>query len=205
MFEIYHIADVHNWAEGPIASAKAFGNMDFLILNGDIPEHNGSVEKCRTIYELTSEIARGEVPTVFARGNHDFRVKETEFIKDVIARADEEYLAKGITHRIVVCHNPFTIRLWEPFDIEDEIYTEWTRLLAEHIHPDVIINGHMHILKIINKGDEQDHRNQPCPVVIGAAKEGKDYYAGAGFVFDNKGIEVCGTDMNGELVLKQRL
>ena len=123
----------------------------------------------------------------------------------MIARADEEYLAKGITHRIVVCHNPFTIRLWEPFDIEDEIYTEWTRLLAEHIHPDVIINGHMHILKIINKGDEQDHRNQPCPVVIGAAKEGKDYYAGAGFVFDNKGIEVYGTDMYGETVLKERL
>lgn len=256
----YHIADAHNWSEGPIMAAQTFGNMDFLILNGDIPEHNGSVDKCRTIYELISEITKGEIPTVFARGNHDlrglfaekfwectptdngktyytfrlgsiwgmildcgedkvdehpeyggticchdFRIKETNFIKDVIFRANEEYLAEGITHRVVICHCPFTFRQNPPFDIEEDIYREWTRLLREHVHPDVIVNGHMHYLEIIAPGDEHDHRNQPCPVVIGSEKQEQEYFAGSGFVFDEAGIKVYFTDNHGDTVSNQRL
>lgn len=249
----YHIADAHNWAEGPIAAAKTFGKIDFLILNGDIPEHNGSVEKCRTIYELVSEIAKGEIPTVFARGNHDlrglfaerfwectptdngktyytfrlgsiwgmlldcgedklddheeyggticchdFRVKETDYIKDIISHADTEYMAEGVLHRMVICHCPFTYRMKRPFDIEEEIYTEWTKLLREHVHPDIIVNGHLHSLEMIYPGDERDHRNQPCLVVVGAEKKEREYYAGTGFEFNQDGIQVYFTDNHGD-------
>lgn len=124
--------------------------------------------------------------------------------KDVIARADEEYLAEGINHRVVICHFPFTLLLDDPFDIEEDIYCEWITLLRDYVHPDVIINGHMHYLEIIHPGDEHDHRNQPCPVVIGSAKQEQEYFAGAGFVFDKDGMEVCFTDNRGDTVLIRR-
>ena len=136
---------------------------------------------------------------------HDFRIKETNFIKDVIFRANEEYLAEGITHRVVICHCPFTFRQNPPFDIEEDIYREWTRLLREHVHPDVIVNGHMHYLEIIAPGDEHDHRNQPCPVVIGSEKQEQEYFAGSGFVFDEAGIKVYFTDNHGDTVSNQGL
>ena len=256
----YQIADAHNWSEGPITAAKAYGDIDFLILNGDIPDYNSVPEKCITIYELSSAVTGGHVPVVFARGNHDmrglyaeqfhecsptnngktyytfrlgaiwgmildcaedkldtheeyggtlcchlFREQETEFIKDVIQRADKEYLAEGVMHRIVICHNPFTRRLVKLFDIENEIYTEWVDLLRKYIHPEMILCGHTHLFDIIRPGDEYDHRNQPCPVVIGNTKQGEEYFVGAGFVFDEKGIEVTATDSKGETVFTGRL
>ena len=57
----YHISDAHNWAEGPIKAAETFGDIDFLILNGDIPEHNGSVEKCRTILGMHTDRSRKNI------------------------------------------------------------------------------------------------------------------------------------------------
>lgn len=69
----YHIADTHNWVEGPVAAAKAYGDIDFLIFNGDIPDHSGCIENCVTIYEIASKVAEGRIPIVFARGNHDMR------------------------------------------------------------------------------------------------------------------------------------
>ena len=69
----YHIADVHNFPDMAIAAATAYGPMDFLVLNGDIPDHSGDPTKFDTIYELASALTAGEIPIVFARGNHDMR------------------------------------------------------------------------------------------------------------------------------------
>ena len=69
----YHISDAHNRVEGPIAAAKAFGDIDFLILNGDVLDHSGEPERFDNIYQLCSELLGGEKPAVFSRGNHDLR------------------------------------------------------------------------------------------------------------------------------------
>lgn len=256
----YQIADAHNWSEGPVTAAKTYGDMDFFILNGDIPDFNSAPEKCITLYELVSAITGGHIPTVSARGNHDlrglyaerfwecsptdngksyytfrlgniwgmlldcaedkldtnaeyggtvccheFRQRQTAFIQDVIARANEEYLAEGITHRIVVCHYPFTMHGSSAlFDIENEIYQEWTTILGE-LHLDAIFCGHSHRIKLIRPGDESDHRNQPCPVVIGSDKRARDYFAGVGIEFDSDGIKVTFTDSNAKVISEERL
>ncbi len=69
----YHIADAHNTVDGPVCSAKAFGNIDFLIMNGDIPDHSGKIENFDTIYMIAEKLTGGEIPIVFSRGNHDLR------------------------------------------------------------------------------------------------------------------------------------
>ena len=247
----YHIADSHNWVEGPVKAARAFGMFDFLILNGDIPDHGAELNNYVTIFEMAYTLTRGEIPIVFARGNHEmrgryaeyfedfsptdcgksyytfrlgniwgiildggedkpdehpengkvfcchvFRERQTQFIKHVIQQAGTEYQAEGVEHKLVICHQPFT----KIYGMEDEVYDEWTKLLREHIKPDVILNGHLHHTAIHLPDGEKDHRAQPCPVVIGSLLQWpKKNFAGTGLVFDKAGIQVTFTDMNGEV------
>lgn len=69
----FHIADAHNNVEKPVAAAKAYGEIDFLILNGDLPDHSGDINNFTTIHKIAAEITNGEKPVVFSRGNHDMR------------------------------------------------------------------------------------------------------------------------------------
>ena len=70
---IYHISDAHNKIEGPVAAAKAFGDIDLLILNGDVIDHSGRPEKFINVYEICAALTNGNIPVVFSRGNHDMR------------------------------------------------------------------------------------------------------------------------------------
>ncbi len=69
----FHIADAHNMVENPVKAAKAYGKMDFLIMNGDIPDHSGEISNFDTIYKIAEAVTGGEIPIVFSRGNHDLR------------------------------------------------------------------------------------------------------------------------------------
>ena len=99
---------------------------------------------------------------------HQFRLAETEFIKNVIKNAKDEYEAEGVKHKLVVCHLVFTNTYDPPFDIEQDIYGEWARLLREHIKPDLMLCGHEHHTGIYHKGCERDKKGQACPVIIGS-------------------------------------
>ena len=78
----FHIADAHNRVEEPVMAAEAFGNIDFLILNGDLPDHSGDVKNFTTIHRIAAEITDGERPVVFSRGNHDMRGVYAENISE---------------------------------------------------------------------------------------------------------------------------
>lgn len=78
----YHIADAHNQTEAPIKAAQAYGDFDFLILNGDIPDHCGNIENFDNIYEICGKLTHGSKPVVFSRGNHDMRGIHAEAFAD---------------------------------------------------------------------------------------------------------------------------
>ena len=112
----------------------------------------------------------------------DFRRRETEYIKEVIENCRSEYEAEGVENRLVICHIPFTEKYNEPFDIDEEVYIEWARLLKEHVHPQLMICGHKHKLYVSPIGCERDHRGQPCPVVVASRPKKKEefpFYGGA--------------------------
>jgi predicted phosphodiesterase len=137
---------------------------------------------------------------------HDFRLRETEFIKEVIANAEKEYKAEGVTHRIVVCHNPFTQRFQPPFDIEDEVFGEWAKLLGEHIKPQVMICGHTHKMYVSDIGSEYDHRGQFCPVVVASAvNRHEGYFAGGALTFTQGNINVVFNDNRLNVIAEQNI
>ncbi len=73
----YMIADAHNDSITTVNACKEFekkyGEIDFLILAGDIPNDSGSTKNFDTIYEIADKLTVGEKPIVYAKGNHDLR------------------------------------------------------------------------------------------------------------------------------------
>ena len=120
---------------------------------------------------------------------HNFRLRQSEFIKEVIINAQDEYLAEGVKYKVVICHNPFTRKMPQPFDIEKEIFGEWAEFLREDIKPDVMICGHTHKLEIDEVGGKNDFYGQACPVIIGSEPE---FYDPA--VSDVKSFKGCGIE-----------
>ncbi len=248
----YCISDAHNHIETPIKAAKAYGDFDFLILNGDVIDHSGDPSKFDNIYEITSRLLKGERPAVFSRGNHDmrgnfaesfadytpshngktyytfrlgsiygiildtgedkpdesreyghtvccheFRLEETDYLNELIEKG--EYNSPDIKHVVVIAHNPFTERLKPPFDIEEDIFRNWAKLLSEHVKPELFIAGHTHRPGVFMPGCEVDHYGQPCPVVVSSTVEyATGYFVGCGIRFGDPEREVVFTDSNGK-------
>ena len=252
---IYHISDSHNRVETPVAAGRYFGgDLDLLVLNGDIPNHSGEIAFLTTIHQIASEITGGEIPVVFSRGNHDtrgiyaeniadhtptqngvsyfsfrlghvwglvmdcgedkpdghieyghticcedFRQRETEYIRQVIRNCRNEYEAEGVTNRLVIVHNPFTRTLHPPFDIEQDTYGEWARLLREHIKPQLMICGHIHKCYVSPVGGPWDDLGQPCPLVCASQPE-NDCFIGGAFVLEDTGCRVVFNRSDGEVL-----
>lgn len=132
---------------------------------------------------------------------HNFRLRETEFIKRVIKRA--EYEEEGIEYKLVICHVPFTRNYRFPFNIEVELFTEWARLIRENIKPNLMLCGHLHTVEINRVGGEFDHRGQPCTVVVAAspvARENERGYVGGAITLDGDKAHVVFNDDLGETV-----
>jgi hypothetical protein len=248
----YHISDAHNRIEQPCLAAKTFGDIDFLVMNGDIPDHCGELENCKNIYVIADELTKGEIPIIFSRGNHDmrgvwaeefanytpsangrtyfnvklgnlwamvldcgedkaddsqeygnticchsFRLDQTRFLKKVIANAEKEYNAPGVTKRVIISHTPFTRVNRPPFDIEQPLYKEWIAMIGEHIKPDFYLSGHLHTCQVIRPGDAEDSFGQSCPTVVGAIpyRDEWDKFTACGITYDD-GITVRFTDQD---------
>ena len=259
----YHIADAHNNVEEPIKAAEAFGDIDFLILNGDVIDDSSNPAKFINIFEICSRLTKGEKPSVFSRGNHDlrgnfaekfkdytpthhgntyysfrlgniwgllldcgedkpddhpeygftvachaFRERQTDFLKRIIENKEKEYEAEGVKHKLVISHNAFVHRYSPPFDIEQDLFAEWTRLLRENVKPEIMICGHAHELNIYYpENTDWNNNGSVCPVVIGSTikKKSSVYYAGCGYVFGEENIQVVFTDSNGESLRKEQI
>ena len=258
----YIVSDAHTLVEESISAAKVYGEIDFLVMSGDIHDDSETVERFFIEYKIASELTKGEIPVVFARGNHDlrsdyaedydiympndkgntyytfrigdiwgivldcgedkpdwaveygptvachdFRLRQTEFIKHIIENKETEYEEEGVKHKLVVVHNPFTRQYPEYFNIEEDIYKEWADLLGQFVKPELMICGHTHTLEVNKVGGEKDYLGQPCDILVSGKPsfEGGKSFVGAGICFEENGIEIKFTDSNGNLVRIERI
>lgn len=245
----YLLSDAHCRVQEPIRAVQAFGDVDFLLFNGDVPENSDYAEHFDTLFAIADAVTGGEKPMAFARGNHDlrgklaerytdytpndrgcsyytfrmghiwgvaldcgedkaddnieyggticchaFRERETRFLERVVS--DRGYEADGIHTRIVLVHHPFSYVIHPPFDIEQDIYSHWSRLLRDNVRPDVMLSGHLHHSGVFLPGGEYDDLGQPCPLVVaGEPRDG--WYSGAGLTFGDDALTVTFTDSDG--------
>ena len=103
---------------------------------------------------------------------HAMRLDETDFLHAVADDPSAGFLDPSVKHRIIVSHIPFSYRDRgtekgeRPFDIEDDIYTDWAAVLKDRIHPDLSIAGHHHRCEVWPVGSEKNARSAGCPVLI---------------------------------------
>ncbi len=128
---------------------------------------------------------------------HDFRLRQIDFLKEVIANAATEYDAPDVKTKVILSHVPFTEKNVPPFDIEKDIFRQWTGLVAQ-IQPHVMICGHTHLAEVREPGHVRDTYGQCCPVVIASGFEG-DRWIGSGFEFSTDQIHVTYTDSDGQI------
>ena len=128
---------------------------------------------------------------------HAFRERETEYLQKVIENAESEYNAEGVEHRIVVSHVPFTQIDHDPFDIEQEIYGKWVRLLNEQVKPEVLLSGHIHKAYVTQPNGERDAYGMTFPTVVGSEVRTKDnYFAGCGILWEAGTVRTVFNDRN---------
>lgn len=126
-----------------------------------------------------------------------------EFIKSVIKNADGEYNHPDVNTKIVIAHNPFTEKIGDPFNIEEDIYREWASLLKENVKPHAMLCGHMHERYVSSPNDEHDHLGHPSPVVVSSVLDRENnYYGGCGVEFGNDSVTVTFTDSDEEITEK---
>ena len=128
----------------------------------------------------------------------DFRRRETEYIRSVVAHCREEYAADGVKNRLVIAHNPFTQRYADKFDIETDTYSEWARILREEVHPQLMLAGHTHKCYITPVGGERDALGQPCPVVVGSRPQKDGPFWGCALTLSPDGCQVTFNSSDGE-------
>ena len=115
-----------------------------------------------------------------------FREEESLYLDSIVANAKDEYLASGVEYRLLVAHNPFTRKYSFPFNIEEERFADWVRVMNEDIRPDVFIAGHLHTLNIIRPGDENDAYGQAFTTVVASKPDNKaGTFIGGGLIFDS--------------------
>lgn len=136
---------------------------------------------------------------------HTFRKEETRYIESVIKNAKNEYSADGVTKKIVFAHSPFTERFPAPFNIEEDTYEYWTKLIGENIKPDAMLCGHTHKFAIDYPASAKDAYKMSWPVVVASQPNTKDrHFAGGGLIVDGDKITVvfCNEE---KIILKQEL
>lgn len=135
---------------------------------------------------------------------HRFREAQTEYIKEVIRDAENEYAAEGVKYRWIISHAPFTYRYHPPFDIEEKIYREWSDLIRGNIHPTLMLYGHQHELKVCPVGGEYDTYGQGCTAIIGAKPiyQGEKNFFGCAITLKGETTEVVFNDSKEEIVEK---
>ena len=74
----YTLADVHMGLKESIKAAKYMENMEFLVLAGDIISMVDTFKDANYTNKVAFEITKGEIPVVYARGNHEIKGKYSE-------------------------------------------------------------------------------------------------------------------------------
>lgn len=89
----YVLSDTHNTRKTPLAAATYFGeDLDFLISCGDNASWIDREADLTEMLYLASDITKGEVPVIYARGNHETKgVMAHEFYQYVGAKGDKFY------------------------------------------------------------------------------------------------------------------
>lgn len=90
--QYYALSDNHLASKAPAAAANYWGNqLDFLIALGDSANWIDNKEELTPILYLASDITKGEIPVLYARGNHETKGILADQYHNCVAASGENF------------------------------------------------------------------------------------------------------------------
>lgn len=87
----YTMTDVHHAREGAVAAALSVENLDFLVILGDSVGMVEYEEDVQFNNRLAFEVTGGQIPVVYARGNHEIKGSYAELLYKYVGSKNENF------------------------------------------------------------------------------------------------------------------
>ena len=87
----YTMTDVHHARDGAVAAAQSVENLDFLVILGDsvgMVEYEKDVQFSNL---LAHDVTGGQIPVVYARGNHEIKGTYAELLHKYVGSKNESF------------------------------------------------------------------------------------------------------------------
>ena len=216
----YTVTDAHHAREGAVKSALSVENLDFLVILGDsvgMVEYENDVQFSNLI---AHDVTKGEIPVVYARGNHEIKGDYAEQLHKYVGIKNESFYywfkltdVFGITLDLGEDHNDgwweyygtdrFTLyheeqtkfleKLVETKPYEDFNYT----LVACHI-PIQFINSRKDHVEVKERWTELLNQIAPDLAVYGHQHDLYPFLEGQETMYNSKGKLVYNSQFKGE-------
>ena len=141
--DYYTISDVHESYDGAINAAKYHENLDFLVVLGDCVSMVEFHENANATNYIASKITNGEIPVIYARGNHEIKGEMAEELYKYVGSYNQKFYytfrlgddIKGIVLDLGEDHDD---DWWEYYDsAKFDLYRdEQTQLLQQLVQED---------------------------------------------------------------------
>ncbi len=88
----YSVSDVHGAIDTAAKSSSYFGDdLDFFVMVGDIVSLLNNSEDCNAANALAYKVTNGEIPCVYARGNHEVKDQKANELYKYVGSKDENF------------------------------------------------------------------------------------------------------------------
>lgn len=87
----FSLSDVHESVDAAISAATSRNDTDFVVLLGDLVSMVETEKDVQLANKLAFGITRGEIPVIYARGNHEIKGEYAEELYKYVGSKDQQY------------------------------------------------------------------------------------------------------------------
>jgi len=87
----YALSDVHEAVDAAVTAATGREDTDFIVLLGDLVSMVETEADAQLANELAHGITKGEIPVIYARGNHEIKGEYSEVLYKYVGSRNQEY------------------------------------------------------------------------------------------------------------------
>ena len=87
----FSLSDVHEAVDAAITAATSRTDTDFIVLLGDLVSMVETEKDVQLANELAFGITGGEIPVIYARGNHEIKGEYAEELYKYVGSKDQQY------------------------------------------------------------------------------------------------------------------
>ncbi len=87
----YGFSDIHMDLKGAKNAISMYDDYEFLVLNGDIISDVETYEDANYVNKVAYSLTKGEIPVIYARGNHEIKGKYSEQLYKFVGSKNQKF------------------------------------------------------------------------------------------------------------------